>query len=284
VAAETAERALLTAEAKVQGLRNALAELAAEEKVLEARAAVAALNLARAIIAAPFDLRITELLSEVSEYANRGAILLKADGTGQAEVTAHIPVGRLQPLVRERGQAGWLLAPGAGLPAGPLALEARVILRRGERSAVWPARVSRVASSIDPQTQTVGLIVTVDQPYAQAVPGEKPPLAPNTFVEVMFTGAPIEDRVLIPAVAVREGRVYVANAEDRLEIRPVDIDFRQGRFAIVASGLEAGDRIVVSDLVPAIAGMKLAPIVDDALSADLAAFARRQSASKDASR
>jgi hypothetical protein len=42
---------------------------------------------------------------------------------------------------------------------------------------------------------------------------------------------------------------------------------------VIASGLSAGARVVASDLIPAIAGMLLAPRRDDALAARLIAEA-----------
>ena len=45
----------------------------------------------------------------------------------------------------------------------------------------------------------------------------------------------------------------------RLVIRPVTIGLVQGDLAVVDSGIEPGERIVVSDLIPAVAGMLLTP-------------------------
>lgn len=266
LAVETAERAALDAETQAQSLRNTLAETRVNLRVLEARVAAAELDLARASIAAPFDIRVTEKLTEVSQYAAKGAVLLRADGTEAAEATAHIAGGRLGPLVRGSAEAGWMVASGEDARGGPLDLDATVILRRGDHEVRWTATVSRVAASIDPLTQTVGIVVSVAAPYASAEPGRRPPLTPNSFVEIQLSGAPIEGRAIIPATAVRQGRVYVASSEDRLEIRAIETGLRQGRFVIVTRGIAPGDRVVVSDLIPAVEGMLLAPRVDRALS------------------
>ena len=49
---------------------------------------------------------------------------------------------------------------------------------------------------------------------------------------------------------------------------------RQSNFFVVESGLEGGERLVVSDLIPAIEGMLLGPMVDQRLSARILAEAR----------
>jgi hypothetical protein len=63
--------------------------------------------------------------------------------------------------------------------------------------------------------------------------------------------------------------VHLADVEDRLVPQPVSISGLFGNVALVATGLGAGDRVVVSDLPFAIERMKLAPIEDDVLKARL---------------
>jgi hypothetical protein len=50
--------------------------------------------------------------------------------------------------------------------------------------------------------------------------------------------------------------------------------FHQGPVSVISSGIQAGDRIVVSDPVPAVAGMLLNPVSDDALQSQTLAAAR----------
>ena len=70
----------------------------------------------------------------------------------------------------------------------------------------------------------------------------------------------------MPRGALHEGRAYVVGADGRLEIRAVETGLRQGNVATVAKGLKAGDRIVVSDLSPAVPGMALKVTLDTALA------------------
>ena len=60
---------------------------------------------------------------------------------------------------------------------------------------------------------------------------------------------------------------------DRLRIREVEVDFIQTNFVVVASGLEAGERVVVTDLPFAADGMRLAPVDDEEAQAALVAEA-----------
>jgi multidrug efflux system membrane fusion protein len=61
---------------------------------------------------------------------------------------------------------------------------------------------------------------------------------------------------------VHEGRIYVLNEENRLEIRPVRLKYTLGDYAVVDRGVEQGERILVSDLIPAVEGMLIEPQED----------------------
>ena len=59
----------------------------------------------------------------------------------------------------------------------------------------------------------------------------------------------------------------------RLEIRPVTLGPAQDDLVLVTEGLAPGERIVVSDLIPAIVGMRLDPNLDASMAERLRAQA-----------
>jgi multidrug efflux pump subunit AcrA (membrane-fusion protein) len=109
------------------------------------------------------------------------------------------------------------------------------------------------------------VIVEVDQPYADVQPGVRPPLVKGLFVEVDLRGPPRPERLVIPRHALHTGQVYLIGEDGHLEIRAVTLETLQPEYAAIADGLEAGERVVVSDLVPAIAGMRLEGAPDNEL-------------------
>ncbi|MGC2856921.1 efflux RND transporter periplasmic adaptor subunit [Novispirillum sp. DQ9] len=271
---DTAERAVLQGEQQVQSLENSLSTLPQERAVLEARRADAARDVARTVIAAPFDIRVRELAVEVDQYAARGQVLARADGIKVAEVAAQVPLDRLWTL----------LPPGADAPpdmskmAEILGIDPVVRLTAGDLTVDWPARVARVAETVDPRTRTVGVIVAVDDPYTQARPGERPPLTRSMFVEVELRGRPRAGSLVIPREALRrtpggQPVVWVLDAQDRLRTRPVDVAFRQDGLAVLRDGVAEGERVVLSDLIPAVEGMLVRPVPDEAAAARLSAQA-----------
>jgi len=261
---EEAERGLLKGETILQNLKNSLAVNAAERDVLEIQGASAELDLLHTRFVAPFDVRITDLAVNLAQYANKGQHLFSADGLEAAEIEARFPIGKLRPLISGGKQDEQEeLPPAIDRSPGAMGLDALVRLRTATHTIEWEARVDRVAGVVDPQTQTIGVVVVVDKPYDQARPGQRPPLVRNTFVEVELRKKPKGKPVVIPASALHDGKVYLVDSENRLEIRPVKTVFVQGGAAVVAEGLEGGETLVVSDLVPASAGMLLDPVGDE---------------------
>ncbi|MEO5343277.1 MAG: efflux RND transporter periplasmic adaptor subunit [Gammaproteobacteria bacterium SHHR-1] len=263
---EEAERAWLKGEVVVQGLSNSQELTRAEITVAETQQAAAELDLARTELRAPFDLRLAEVLVGPSQYVSKGQRLLRGDGIEVAEVEARFPVGALRPLLRQ-SQASSGEQPPTPLrrTPGAMRLQARVRLHSATHSVEWPAQVTRVAGEVDPQTQTIGVVVRIDKPYAQARVGERPPLMRGTFVEVELSRPSQGRPILLPQSALRKGQVYLLDADNRLLMRPIKPALTQGSVIAVRHGLEPGERVVVSPLMPAVEGMLLDPEDDPKL-------------------
>jgi len=248
---DAVQQQVYAAEAKVQSLRNTLAVSAAERDVLEAQKALVEFDISKTVLKAPLDVRITE-----------GQLLFSADGVATAEVEAQFAIGKLRPLIGSTGKSPAVLTKAIDKVPGALSLNAVVRLKTGTHNIEWAGRVDRVAGSIDTQTQSIGVVVTVDDPYQQAEPGKRPSLTRNTFVEVELRGQPRPGQIVIPTSALHEGRIYVLDEANRLEIRRVEVRFSQGGYTVLAKGLKPGESIVVSDLIPAVDGMLLEAVED----------------------
>ena len=106
------------------------------------------------------------------------------------------------------------------------------------------------------------VFVSVDEPYKGVIPGKRPPLATNMYVEVQLSSTPLPDRFALPRSAVHENRIFLCTPENRLAVRKINTEFYMGELAVLSGGVEEGDVLVLSDLVPAVEGMKLKPDTD----------------------
>ena len=264
-ALDNEERSVLERQQAVQQQTNALNLIPTRRETLDARLATlgaeraeANENIARTTISAPFDGRIADVNVERTQYVAIGEVLAVADSIDVAEIAAQIPVDKLLPLIPPDLGVGLDISPGnIGRLIELLGFTAAVRLTAGEVTYEWPARFTRIRETVDPITRTVGVVVAVEEPYRSVRLGERPPLAKNMYVAVELVGRQQPAAIVVPRSAVHEGMIYVANANNRLERRTVVIGFRQSDFATVIEGLEHGERVIVSDLSPAVEGMLL---------------------------
>ena len=135
--------------------------------------------------------------------------------------------------------------------------------------AEWEAEFVRISDRVDPQTRTMGIVVAVDRPMQKIIAGVRPPLSKGMFVQVVIAGRIQPDSIVLPRSVIRAGKVYIVNAENRLETRAVKRLYNQQQMAVIGEGLLAGEKIVVSDLIPAVDGMLLQSVVDEALQRSL---------------
>jgi len=83
-----------------------------------------------------------------------------------------------------------------------------------------------------------------------SVPNPKKELRPGMFVTVNLHGAVRPNAVVIPQLALQQGSkghfVLVANAQDKVEMRPVAVGtYANNKEIVVEQGLHAGDRVIV---------------------------------------
>ena len=278
---DAAERALLDQQRRVQDLENLIAGLPADRRRLAANRALyeaqrrqAALDLERTVIATPMVGRVALVNVEEIRFVSVGEVLVVIDSIDVAEVEAQLTIDQVGPLLRPGVALSSLSVDDLDDLPEHLGLSAEIRLRFGTETVRWSARVDRISPAIDPETRTIGAIVAVDRPYAQAVTGSRPPLVRNMYVEVELRGPLRPDTIVVPRVALHEPDsgapvVHVIDAEDRLAFRPVTPGPVLRDLAVIDAGLVAGDRVVVTDLIPAIEGMRLTPRLDADLAAQL---------------
>jgi len=274
------EKRFLAQQAKVQDLQNTFDRIPAQKQALSARISSARsrvkdtrLDLGKTTIRAPFNCRISEVNVELSQYAQPGKVLAEVYDIGSSEILAQVPLSVIKPLIE----------PGKGQPIATevdteilrkaLGLSAVVRLKVGGETIEWEGRFSRPSETLDPQTGTVGMYVVVDDTYKQARFGVKPPLIKNMYCEVELKGRPMPKSVVIPRSAMHQRIVYVVGPQNRLERRSVTVDYSQGDLISLKTGITPGERVIVTDIIPAIEGMLLAPQTDKELLTSLIANA-----------
>lgn len=251
------------------------AQIARAEQEVQNRTTI----LGRTEIRLPFDARIGTVSVDQNEFVSVGSLLFEASDLKGVEISAQLPIGSMRKLVSHleaRADMAQQFIQTGGRINESLGLSARVRLVNDMPEAVWAARVLRISEAIDPTRQTLGVVVGVENPYEKIIPGRRPPLLKGMYTAVDLF-APERPAMVIPRRAVHEGRVYIAGAEDRLQIRPVEVQLVQGDLVVIRAGVEVGERIIITDLVPVIEGMPL----EVKLASDVEEYLRQRAVGAD---
>jgi len=268
---ESQERAMLAQQQSVQSQSSALKLIPSQRALLQAQLQqkqsqleTAQRDLSNTQITMPFTGRISADNIELSQYVRIGNIMAAADALDKVEIEVQIPIRYFRGLIANiKGKRINLLELSTQKLNQALAVKAKVVLNEGGISSSWDAQFSRMSDTLDPKTRTIGVIVEVNNPYGNVMPGSRPPLIKGFFVEVHLTGNSRPNSLVVPRSALHNQHLYIVNTDNRLEIRKVDIDLFQAEFAIVSGEVSKGEQVIISDLVPAIKGMLLSPQADN---------------------
>ena len=269
--ADAQGRQVLAQRSAVVTIENGLAlipsergQLEAQLKATRARIRRAERDAERAIIRAPFVCRIESVDVEATQPVAPGQRLAVAFDVGMAEIDARIGIEQASHLFRPTDREDVVRGLTQGIDWARFGLTATIRLRLPGRTYAWEGRFARAAPTLSSGTRAAGIVIAVDKPFEKAGKEGHPPLVKGMFVEVELKGPAHRDRLVIPRFALHQGSVYIVDDENRLRIVPVEVDFVQEREAILRGGLEAGARVVVTDLIPAVEGMLLSPAAEDA--------------------
>jgi len=268
---DQAEKSYIAQKYKMQTLENAINSMTSEfslltlqKKQAELRLESANIKLSYTKIRAPFDCVIASTNIEKSQFVQMGQKIAEADNLDTIEIEAQISNGlqlfgaqeqnRLENI--KKIQKNQTLSEIFGIAA-------TVRTTRTKRITEYPAKAQRFNAVIDTKTRTPGIIIQVDDPFQIKAKQPKPPLIKGMYCEIELVGKPIENLLIIPRSAVHdEGTIYLADENNTLQIKKVTLGFSQGNFSVVRDGLKPGDRVVITDLIPAVQGMSLKTVID----------------------
>lgn len=233
----------------------------AEARVRSARAelAQADADLERTRIRAPFDGRLWFPQVDLGQYVGKGQALARLYSTGIAEVRLPLTDGQLRYLDHPFGTG-----PTGDPPATPVTLRAEV----GGRPVEWQGRLHRMEGAVDPDNRVWYAVARVDDPYGLNDSVQAAPLAVGLFVEAEIQGRTVENVFRLPRAALREeDHILIADADNRLRRRKVEVLRTDFESALISSGLEAGDRVCVSPVEAFVDGL-LVEVMPDSISTD----------------
>lgn len=233
-----------------------IASIRAEVNAAKAEVQRAQIDLERTEVKAPFDAQILNRSVNVGSQVSPGDELARLVGLDEYWVMASVPLRSLRwvefPEIDGQGSEVILRDSDTWLPGT-------------ERTAV----VSRLIGTLDDQTRLARVLITVADPLGRE--SDVPPLVLDTLIETQIVGRPLEDVVRIEREYVRDKDTVWVMKDSKLEIRSVEIVFRDAQYAYISSGLENDDEVVTTNLATIASGIPLRKIESEPETADSSA-------------
>jgi RND family efflux transporter MFP subunit len=225
----------------------------AEAKLRSARADLqkARLDLERTEIKVPFYGRVRERNVGIGQYVTAGTRMGRVFSIDTVEVRLPLTDAQLVELNLPMGfmESDLVEAPRVSFRAS-----------LGNRDYYWQGRIVRIDAAVDRETRLIYATAEVADPYGLGAT-EGMPMAVGMFVSAEIESITEQSAYVMPRLALRnQDKVYVINAENRLEIRTVDVLSTSEERVLVTSGVNPGDRVVTSTLPNAVDGMEVEPI------------------------
>jgi len=123
--------------------------------------------------------------------------------------------------------------------------------------AHWLGRIVRTDSRFDTQTRFLFAYAELKDPFGKGA-YEGIPMAPGLFVTAELEGQNLDNIITIPRAALRgDNLVYIANDDDTLSIKSVQLLSSNRNQAILGAGLDIGARVITSPIRGVSDGMKI---------------------------
>lgn len=233
---DDAERALMLRQPQLKSAEAAVAS--AEADVADARRALGDTELT-----APFDALVRSTDVAVGGEVDSSTAVAELVGVDTWWIEVAVPASALR----------WLAFPDGD--------EAGAVVRL-YNEGVWPpgvyreGRVVRLLGELEEDGRLARVLVAVDDPLARD--SDAPRLLLGSFLRAEIRGRTLEQAVALEPSWVRPGdTVWVMDDQGLLEIRDLEVAYRDGSQVLVTDGLAEGDRIVTSPLALPAEGMPL---------------------------
>lgn len=186
-------------------------------------------------LAAPFNALMVSRSVDIGDRVAPGTVLYTLAGADKFQVEVEVPAGQLSLLD----------SPGA---------EVRI------RGSQWPAtryrqgQFVRVIPVLEEQGRLARVLVELNDPLGMENPAQ-PKLLLNDLARVEITGRADGEQVRIPMTALQDGDVVWVVENGAIHIQPVKVAHLTESHAVLASGLQGGENLVVTRLTSVTEGM-----------------------------
>lgn len=224
-----------------------LKQAQASVQASEAAVARAKRNLERTRISLPYDGMVRSRSVDRGQYVGVGTTLGEAFAVDIAEVRLPLPDRDLAFVNLPR--------PGKdNQPTPRVRFYADV---HGERGS-WVGEIVRTEGVVEETTRLTYAVARIEDPYGLLGADRNVPLPMGSYVQAQIHGRSAAGLIELPREALRDGdRLFIADEDDRLEIRKVDVVRSTAQRVYLSDSIKPGERVITTAITAPIPGTKL---------------------------
>ncbi|MFL2840448.1 MAG: efflux RND transporter periplasmic adaptor subunit [Pseudohongiellaceae bacterium] len=219
----------------------------AEARLLSAQADLekSRSDLAKTMIVAPYDGLVSAKSTDFGQFVSPGSAIAEIFAVDYAEVRLPIPENKIQYLDLPSSLQEYS-ANDNYYNSGP---EVQLVSDIGDRRFHWSGHLSRTEGVLDTRTRVLFSVVQVSDPYNFYHNEHEEPLRIGTYVNAEIQGKLLENVIILPRHTLQANNlVWITDQENRLRSRIVDVITSNGDDIYITTGLEPGDKVVLTRL------------------------------------
>jgi RND family efflux transporter MFP subunit len=236
---------------------------------IKASLAQAELNLKRTKVKAPFNGVVLSRAVNYGTRVNESTVLARLVGTDEFWLKLAIPTDQLK----------WITFPGDGREGSKVQI---YLQEKDNGGSMRTGEVIRLAADVEEKGRMATVYAAIKDPLCLLAENRnKPKILLGSFVQADIDGTELNAVVPINRDHLRENNsIWLMTGDNTLEIRHVDIIARTDDHVFIESGLENGERLIITGLAAPVAGLPLKLLPDGQDQPDIARTVQDESPAK----
>jgi RND family efflux transporter MFP subunit len=199
----------------------------------------AELNLSRTKVTVPFNALILEKQVNLGSLVTVQGTIATLVGVDTYRVEALVPPDRLSAVTVDETNGS------------------RAFIHSQYSEQPWEGRVVRTTGKMTSKSRMAGVIISVADPLGLKRQGNNPQLLLDDHVDVQILGEMLENVFSIPRAILRDGNTVWVYRSGVLEVKAVNLIWKEDGRVFVRNGIRPGDLLITSDLAAPVKGMAL---------------------------
>lgn len=111
----------------------------------------------------------------------------------------------------------------------------------------WQGQLARTEGAIDESAQQLYVVAKINDPY-KATQSNQYPIKIGQYVKAQITGKTVSDALIIANSTIYQGSYVYIVEQGVLKRKDITLAWQNAAFAMIKTGLKAGDKLVITPL------------------------------------